>query len=698
MSRPTRTRRHGPCAWRGGFRGAVRVPLPSVAGERAPTWGSAHPTLALRSYTGPVRSSSRPAVTLLLVLVLGTATTFVVREARSLPGSELRPQLVPTVYDPYASELLAPYGVLRDAVANGDAATLRELAFSDDGYVAYLAATELGSWETLDPRERLEALTRQRQLRIDDPLRRAENRASTLALAAVAEAADDTNAALAAYRDALPDPRAVAAMQRLETDPYRLAAALQSAGLAGAALEALDGRSAPSIEAPSLRSLGRYQEALAAYRRWLQEVPDSGTAALGEAWCLYYLQRDDEAEAAFAALGADGAFGRGLIANRRGDVDAAVALLASTGRSDHLWLATGLLEARDRYTEAVPLYLRLARGGSSHADDAAYRAYVLANRVGMPDAAAQAASLVPRGSFFGLKLGHAPAAPDPAAAAALVAPDPASGATQDPSVADAAADTDEQGASATELASIHHAMKVANELYAIHEPEAAVGELLFALRRAEALGDAGTVVAVAEALQSMDEYRHSVRAARALLGAGEDGLRVWRLAYPPAWPETVLAAAGEHDVEPHLIWAVMRQESAFSEVAVSHANAQGLMQVIPSTWDWIAELRSEDPGDPFDVRDNIQYGATYLAWLQRYFAGDIELVIASYNGGQGYVRRLFESDWVAQDKDDFYREIDRSETREYLQRVYENLAVYRVLYPSLTTVSPALADADANDR
>ena len=634
--------------------------------------------------------------------MLGTATTFVVREARSRPDPERPPQLVPTVYDPYASELLAPYGVLRDAVANGDATTLRELAFADDGYVAYLAATELGSWETLDPRARLEALTRQRELRIDDPLRRADNRASTLALAAVAEAAGDTTTALAAYRDALPDDRAVAAVKRLEADPYRLAAALQSAGLARDALEALDGRSAPSIEAPSLRSLGRYEEALAAYRRWLQEVPGSGTAALGEAWCLYYLQRDDEAETAFAALGADGAYGRGLIANRRGDVDAAVALLASTGRSDHLWLATGLLEARDRYAEAVPLYLRLARGGSSHADDAAYRAYVLANRLGMPDAAAQAASLVPRGSFFGLKLGHAPAAPDPAVAAPIAAPEPASGAAQDPSGADAEGEAVgavlAEDAAPTELASIRHAMKVANELYAIHEAEAAVGELLFALRRAEALGDAGTVVAIAEALQSMDEYRHSVRAARALLGAGEDGLRVWRLAYPPAWPETVLAAAGEHDVEPHLIWAVMRQESAFSEVAVSYANAQGLMQVIPSTWDWIAELRSEDPGDPFDVRDNIQYGATYLAWLQRYFAGDIELVIASYNGGQGYVRRLFESDWVAQDKDDFYREIDRSETREYLQRVYENLAVYRVLYPSLTTVSPAMADADASER
>ncbi len=642
--------------------------------------------------------SSRPAGSLLLILALAAATTLVVRETRVRLTAHATPDLVATVYDPYASDLLAPYGTLRDAMAAGDATTLRALAFSGDGYVAYLAASELGSWETLEPADRLKALQRRLELRIEDPLRRAENRLATLELAAVAEEARDLPTAIAAYREALPDERAVAAMQRLETDPYRLAAALQSAGLARAALEALDGRSAPSIEAPSLRSMGRYEEALEAYRRWLDEVPGDDTAALGEAWCLYYLQRDAEADAAFAALGPAGAYGRGLIANRRGDLDRAVTLLASTGRADLLWLATGLLEAKDRYTDAVPLYLRLARRGGTSADDAAYRAHVLATRLGMPEAAAEAAALVPRGSFFGLKLGLAPVAPDPAAAASEIAPAGPSSAVGEAGAGDAASALGANPASspdpsATEAASVRHAMRVANALYAIHESDAAVGELLFALRRAEAIGDPSLILDVGESLQSMDEYRHSVRAARALLGAGEDGLRVWRLAYPPAWPETVLAAAGEHDVEPHLIWAVMRQESAFSEVAVSHANAQGLMQVIPSTWDWIAELRSEEPGDPFDVRDNILYGTTYLAWLMRYFDGDVELVIASYNGGQGYVRRLFESEWVAQDKDDFYREIDRSETREYLQRVFENLAVYRTLYPSLTTVAPALAAA-----
>ncbi len=632
----------------------------------------------------------RPAAVLLVFTLVGAAAVLVVHRSRvNLAAEPASPELVATAYDPYASELLAPYGALRDAMVAGDAGALQALAFDRDDYVAYLAAAELASWETQPAAERRAALERQLALRVDDPLRRAEATDLTLRLAQLSEAAGDAAAAEAAYRDALPDERAVAALERLEQDPYRLAAALQAAGLHRAALEALGERTAPSIEAPSLRALGRYEEALDAYRRWRVEAPGNETAALGEAWCLYYLGRYDDADAAFAALGAAGDYGRGLIANRRGDVDRAVALLASTGRADLLWLASGLLEARDRYADVLGLYLRLARGGSAYADDAAYRAVVLARRLEMPEVVAEAEALLPRGSFFGLKLGLEPAVPD---LTAVELPSPSAG-TAAAAEAGARPDSDdaETDPLAAERASAHHAMRVAAALYAVHETDAAVGELLFALRSAERAGDVATVLDLGEMLQSMDEYRQSVRAARALLAEGEGGLRAWRLAYPPAWPETVMAAAERHGVEPHLIWAVMRQESAFSEVAVSRANAQGLMQVVPSTWDWIAELRDEAPGDPFDVHDNVHYGATYLAWLMRYFDGDEELVIASYNGGQGYVRRLYESEWVAGDKDDFYREIDRSETREYLQRVAENLAVYRALYPSLTVVAEAPA-------
>ncbi len=570
------------------------------------------------------------------------------------------PMLMAAVYDPFEDESLADYRRLRAAAADQDADELSALAYGADDYSSYLAALTLADIESQPASVRARALARALDLRVDDALRRAEERSLRLELGRLHEEAGDVEAAFTAYSAALPYAAAIEGVTRTADGPYHLAAAFQSARMYTRALDTLGDLTAPSIEAPSLRALGRYEEALDAYRRWLAEVPGDETALSGEAWCLYYLGRDAEAGAAFAALGPDGDYGLALLANRAGQVDRAVELLAGTGRSDLLWLASGILEGRDRYAEAVPVYLRLAEGASVYADDSAYRAYVLSSRLGDTETAARARGLVPHGSFFALVLGDPPAAPDPAVTVPAGAPDEPSAEAQ-------------------------AALELAFALMAVHEEDAAVGELLFALRRAEAAGDTAAVLDIAEGLQGMDEYRQSVRAARELLSAGFEDLRAWRLAYPPAWPETVLTAAEAEDVEPALIWAVMRQESAFSEVAVSVANAQGLMQVIPSTWEWIAELRREPPRDPFDVTANIEYGATYLAWLMNYWDDDVELVIASYNGGQGYVRRIFEADFVAGDKAEFYREIDRSETREYLQRVYENLAVYRTLYPTLST-------------
>jgi len=63
-----------------------------------------------------------------------------------------------------------------------------------------------------------------------------------------------------------------------------------------------------------------------------------------------------------------------------------------------------------------------------------------------------------------------------------------------------------------------------------------------------------------------------------------------------------------------------------------------------------------------------------------YFDGDIELAIPAYNGGQGYIRKLYDSSTVNQDKYEFYRHIDKSETREYLQKVMVDYAIYKALY------------------
>lgn len=595
---------------------------------------------------------SRALRALAIVAALGGgAVLFAVGWPQPTPAP--RPLVHVAVVDPYALPPLEAYGEVQRALRAEDDEALAAATAAAEGYLAYRLALRVARDETRDPTVRLTAFERVLELRVDDPLERAARRSLYAEVGEVAELAGDTERATLAYREALPNQAAIDGLERLDLDPYALANAFLQARMSSRALEALGDLAAPSIEAPAQRAVGRHEAALDAFRRWLEEVPGIEAAVEGEAWSLFSLERWDEADAAFAALGgADGAYGRGLIAARRGDVDRAVALVLSTGQAGRMWLATGWLEARARVSDAIDAYLAIARtGDATYADDAAYRALVLAGRLGDDERAAVARDLIPARSFFALRLGED-----------LVVP------TAETSASDPA--------DATPPAA--HALDLARALMVVGDPEAARGELLFALRAAT---DRTDVVLLTQALQRQHgEFRQSQRAAQALLNAGDLDPRVWRAAYPQAYATSVEAYGERFDVEPALVWAIMRQESAFSPVAVSTSNAQGLMQVIPSTWTWLAELQREEPRDPFDPDANVRYGTYYLRWLLDYFDGDVELAIPSYNRGQGYIRRLYEGDAVGLDKDELFRSIDALETREYLQRVAVNLETYRLLY------------------
>ena len=97
--------------------------------------------------------------------------------------------------------------------------------------------------------------------------------------------------------------------------------------------------------------------------------------------------------------------------------------------------------------------------------------------------------------------------------------------------------------------------------------------------------------------------------------------------------EMVLRLAPEYGVYPRLAMAVIRAESNFNPGAVSPKNAQGLMQLIPETAERFNVKK------PFDPEQNIRGGLAYLRWLLAYFKGDIALVAAAYNAGEGAVNR-----------------------------------------------------------
>jgi soluble lytic murein transglycosylase-like protein len=102
---------------------------------------------------------------------------------------------------------------------------------------------------------------------------------------------------------------------------------------------------------------------------------------------------------------------------------------------------------------------------------------------------------------------------------------------------------------------------------------------------------------------------------------------------PAQIEKMVRGMAPEFGLDPNFVLAIMQIESGYRTDAVSPRNAQGLMQLIPETAERFGVK------DPFDVKDNVRGGMRYLRWLLAYFRGDVSLVAAAYNAGEGAVER-----------------------------------------------------------
>lgn len=151
--------------------------------------------------------------------------------------------------------------------------------------------------------------------------------------------------------------------------------------------------------------------------------------------------------------------------------------------------------------------------------------------------------------------------------------------------------------------------------------------------------------------------------------------------YPMEYEAAIRARAAENGIDPALAAAVILAESDYQPDAVSSANAQGLMQLLPPTAEWIAGKFDETyaEGSLFNPDTNIKYGCWYLGYLARRFNSNLTCMIAAYHAGQGRV-----DEWLANPEyspdGTTLTAIPSQATDTYVKRVLEYYEKYREMY------------------
>jgi soluble lytic murein transglycosylase len=158
--------------------------------------------------------------------------------------------------------------------------------------------------------------------------------------------------------------------------------------------------------------------------------------------------------------------------------------------------------------------------------------------------------------------------------------------------------------------------------------------------------------------------------------------QILHVAYPFPYRELVRREAAEWGVDPFMMAAIIRQESAFKADIVSHAGAIGLMQVMPPTGAQLARTHGPNGFTNESLTKpevNLHLGAAFFVDMSRRYDNDLPLVLSAYNAGPTRATR-----WSrypeASDPLRFTERIPFTETRGYVKSVRRNLGLYRALY------------------
>jgi peptidoglycan lytic transglycosylase len=156
----------------------------------------------------------------------------------------------------------------------------------------------------------------------------------------------------------------------------------------------------------------------------------------------------------------------------------------------------------------------------------------------------------------------------------------------------------------------------------------------------------------------------------------------WEALFPEAFWNDLKKYSLANGLDPYLVASLIRQESEFNPLAVSRANAVGLMQLLPKTGKLVARqenLRRYNASELYSAPMNLQLGTRYFKGMVDQFGGSFEYALAAYNAGSDRVE-----EWLGQgkyrDPQEFVESIPFTETREYVQAIMRNASVYRQLY------------------
>ncbi len=166
----------------------------------------------------------------------------------------------------------------------------------------------------------------------------------------------------------------------------------------------------------------------------------------------------------------------------------------------------------------------------------------------------------------------------------------------------------------------------------------------------------------------------------------------WKILFPQPYWEAIEQESAKNNLDPYMVASLIRQESEFNPSAVSPSNAFGLMQLLPS----VGRAMAREEGDRhfsesqlLDPDTNIRLGTRYLGQVLAKFGGKPEFAFAAYNAGDDRV-----TDWQGAASfngiDEFVESIPFTETREYVQAILRNEAIYRELNQRLSGGKPTV--------